>query len=99
MQEWFHFLAAGGAADGLSPQILTDALDGSDPSPSAGAGETGSKTEKTEICVYHCQNRYSACHPHEGKLCQVMTYSESQGIIHRCLEKGENCVLREKQSI
>lgn len=50
--------------------------------------ERGSKTEKTQICVYHCQNRYSVCHPHEGKLCQFITHSEKPGHYSQLFREG-----------
>lgn len=64
----------GAAAGRFGPQIMTDALDGSDPSPSAGARETGSNIEKTDMCVHHCQSRYTARYLHDGKLCQFIEH-------------------------
>lgn len=40
-------MATGAAAGCFGPQILTDALDGNDPPPSAEAREMGSKIEKS----------------------------------------------------
>lgn len=47
-QAWFYSLSVSAAAGSCSSQILTDALDVSDPSPSAAARETRSDTERTE---------------------------------------------------
>lgn len=89
-QAWFYSPAAGAAAGRFSPQILTDALDGSDPSPSAEAREMGSNIGRTEICVYHCQNAYTAWHLHDGKLCQFIKHLKKPGRFSKlCLEMGE----------
>lgn len=71
--------AAGAAAGRFSPQILTDALDGSDPSPSAEARGTGSNTERAEIRVYHCHNGYTAWHLHDGEPCQFIKHLRKPG--------------------
>lgn len=99
-QAWFYSPAAGAAAGRFSPQILTDALDGSDPSPSAEARETGSNIKRAEIRVYHCQNGYTAWHLHDGELCQFIKHLKKPGHFFKsCLERGENCILWEKESI
>lgn len=67
------FLAAGAAvAACFSPQILTDALEGYNSSPSEQAREMRSDAGKTETCVYHCQSAYTVWHLHDGKLCQFI---------------------------
>lgn len=64
------FRAAGASVAGcFSPQILTDALEGYNSSPSEQAREKWGKTEK---CVYHCQSAYTVWHLHDGKLCQFI---------------------------
>lgn len=81
--------ASGGAAGCFGPQILTDALDENDSSPSAVARETGSNTEKTEICVCHCQNVYTAWHLRDGKLCQFINHlKKKSGYFSKSLRKG-----------
>lgn len=64
------FRAAGASVAGcFTPQILTDALEGYNASPSEQARENWGKTEK---CVYHCQSAYTVWHLHDGKLCQFI---------------------------
>lgn len=87
------------AAGRFGPQILTDALDGSDPSPSAQARRTGSNKEKTEICVYHCQNAYTAWHLHDSKLCRFIKHLKKLGYFSKLLRKERKLHWeREKES-
>lgn len=86
-QAQLYSLSVGAAAGRFSPQILTDGLDGSDLSPSAEARETGSNIERTEICVYHCQNRYTAWHLRDGKLCQFIKRLKKPGHFTKLLRK------------